>query len=224
MEIFKPRFCLWISLLSLLALVSPIMAEEAEGNNPSNPAMCTVGDPKEGQKKSEVCQACHGVDGNSTVPAWPKIAGQGEAYLVKSLKEFRKGQQGARFDPTMFPLTQNLSDRDIEDLAAYFASQKMSEGAAQADLVALGEKIYRGGDFGRNVPACAACHGAKGEGNEPAKFPRLSGQNVDYTLTQLKKFKDNSRKDDPNGIMRDIAKRMTDDEMKAVSSYVSGLH
>lgn len=182
------------------------------------------GDPVAGKAKSEVCAACHGVDGNSTVPAWPKIAGQGDLYLVKSLIEFRKGNKGARFEPSMFAMVQNLSDQDIADLAAYFASQTMSPGAAKADLVALGEKIYRGGNLASGVPACAACHGARGEGNNLAKFPRLSGQQADYTLDQLKKFKAKTRADDPNGIMQDISQRMSEEEMKAVSSYVSGLH
>lgn len=182
------------------------------------------GDATAGQAKSAVCAACHGPDGNSTVLMWPKIAGQGKEYLVKELIEYRKGQQGPRFDPNMFAMTQALSDQDIADLAAYFADQTMSPGSAKADLVALGQKIYRGGNPDTGVPACAACHGAKGEGNELARFPKLSGQHADYTLDQLKKFKAKTRTDDPNQIMEDIGQRMSEDEMKAVSSYISGLH
>lgn len=187
---------------------------------PSSPP----GDPIAGQAKSQVCAACHGADGNSTVAIWPKIAGQSDLYLVKSLIEFRKGDKGNRFEPSMYAMVQNLSDQDIADLAAYFASQTMSAGSASANLVALGEKIYRGGNLATGVPACAACHGARGEGNNLAKFPRLSGQQADYTLDQLKKFKAKTRKDDPNEIMQDISQRLSDEEMKAVSSYVSGLH
>lgn len=200
-----------------------------EANSPNIGAQMPVeagilGDIELGKAKSQVCAACHGVDGNSTVPTWPKIAEQGKLYLVKELIEYRKGNQGHRFEPSMYAMVQNLSDQDIEDLAAYFASQTMSPGSAKADLVTLGEKIYRGGNLETGVPACAACHGAKGEGNNLAKFPRLSGQHADYTLVQLKKFKTKARSDDPNSIMQDISQRMSEDEMKAVSSYVSGLH
>lgn len=188
------------------------------------PEGCPVGNIEAGKAKASVCAACHGVDGNSTVSIWPKISGQGDLYLIKELMEYRKGPQGHRFDPSMYAMVQQLTDRDIADLAAYFASQTMSGGAAKADLVALGEKIYRGGNLETGVPACAGCHGATGDGNNLARFPRLSGQHADYTMDQLKKFKAKTRSDDPNGIMRDISQRLSEDEMKAVSSYVSGLH
>lgn len=188
-------------------------------------AQKTSGGNKElGQQKSQICVACHGVDGNSVVPAWPKIAGQLERYLIKELKEYRKGEKGARFDPTMSPMSQSLSDSDIEDLAAYFSKQTETIGNTKADLLTLGEKIYRAGNLETGVPACAACHGPAGMGNNPAIFPRLSGQFPEYTLDQLKKFRAKTRSDDPNSIMRDIANKMTDEEMQAVSSYVSGLH
>jgi cytochrome c553 len=183
-----------------------------------------TGNPDLGREKSQVCGACHGVDGNSTVPIWPKIAGQSEKYLEHELVEFRKGEKGTRFEASMYGMTQNLSDQDIADLAAYFAKQKPTPGAVKANFVALGEKLYRGGNLKTGVPACSACHGPKGEGNELALYPRLSGQNADYTMDQLKKFKSGTRSDDANGIMRDIAKMMTDEEIQAVSSYVSGLH
>jgi len=205
-------------MTSAKPLVSPTVWPELL--LPSTPP----GNASAGQAKSQVCAACHGPDGNSTVPAWPKIAGQSDLYLVKSLIEYRKGDKGNRFEPSMFAMVQNLSDQDIADLAAYFASQTMSPGTVPASLVSLGEKIYRGGNLATGVPACAACHGAEGEGNNLAKFPRLSGQHPDYTLDQLKKFKAKMRKDDPNGIMQDISQRLSDEEMKAVSSYVSGLH
>jgi cytochrome c553 len=200
--------------------------KEDQGSKENQPAatQSLMGDPVLGQQKSQVCVACHGADGNSVVPAWPKIAGQLERYLVKELKEYRKGEKGGRFDPTMYPMTQSLSDSDIADLAAYFSKQTETIGNAKADLLALGEKIYRVGNLETGVPACAACHSPDGMANGPAIFPRLSGQFPEYTVDQLKKFRDNKRSDDPNGIMRDIAKRMTDEEMQAVSSYVSGLH
>lgn len=184
----------------------------------------TKGDPKRGQAIMQTCVACHNADGNSTTPIWPKIAEQPEKYLIEQLKAFRLGSKGPRYDPTMYGMVQTLTDQDINDLSAFYASQKSTLGMAQQNFVELGEKIYRGGNVETHVAACAACHGAKGEGNELAGFPRLSGQHAEYILGQLKKFKEGTRSNDPNGIMRDIAKKMSDSEMQAVSSYVSGLH
>lgn len=187
--------------------------------------LAAVGDPIAGKAKSEVCAACHGVDGNSVTAIWPKIAGQPEKYLVKELTEYRKGEKGKRFDPSMFGMTQALSDQDILDLAAYYAGQTQTPGASKPEGIALGQKLYRGGDPSRGIPACGpSCHGIRGEGLEMAGIPRLSGQQLDYTIDQLKKFRSGTRADDPNGIMRDIAKRMTDEEIQAVSNYASGLH
>ncbi len=210
---------------NVTTLSAPTAAPTTAATLENQPAKTLLdGDPQLGQQKSQVCAACHGVDGNSVVPAWPKIAGQLEKYLVKELKEYRKGEKGSRFDHTMSPLTQSLSDSDIDDLAAYFSKQTETIGQVKPDLLALGEKIYRAGNIETGVPACSACHSPDGMGNGPALFPRLSGQHPDYTLDQLKKFRAKTRSDDPNSIMRDIAKKMTDEEMQAVSSYVSGLH
>ncbi len=117
-----------------------------------------------------------------------------------------------------------LSDQDMADLAAFYASQKATPGSTPAAFVVLGEKIYRGGNRATGVPACSACHSPRGEGNIPAGFPSLSGQHSDYIIEQLKAFRSGTRTNDVNGIMRDISKRMTDEEIKAVSHYVSGLH
>lgn len=174
--------------------------------------------------KSEVCAACHGVDGNSSVGIWPKLAGQHENYIIKELKEFRKGDKGGRNDPSMLAMTQGLSDEDIQELANFYADQKAVPGQAKQELLSLGEKIYRGGNLKTGVTACIACHGPTGDGNIPAKYPRLSGQQAEYTATQLKKFRTGTRSSDPNSIMRDIAKRMSDEEIQAVSEYASGLH
>jgi cytochrome c553 len=183
-----------------------------------------VGDPVAGKAKSETCTACHGADGNAVTPLWPKLAGMSEGYLLKQLLEFKKGEQGLRYDPTMLGMVQNLSPQDLADLAAYYASQKMVQGAAQQNLVALGQQIYRGGNILSGVPACAACHDANGKGNYLAGFPRLGGQNAQYIVDQLTKFKNKVRKNDPNSMMEDIAAKLTDKEIEAVASYVSGLH
>lgn len=177
-----------------------------------------------GREKSQVCVACHMADGNSVVPAWPKIAGQPEKYFIEQLNAFKAGDKGGRFNPVMMGFAAALSDQDVADLAAFYASQKPTPGVTPAAFVAVGEKIYRGGNRTTGVPACSACHSPRAEGNIPAGFPPLSGQHPDYIIEQLKAFKNGTRTNDVNGIMQDISKRMTDEEMQAVSHYVSGLH
>lgn len=212
-----------IRLASLAVFVSLVAVAEA----PTPPPTATTAPISAFAKapaKSEVCAACHGVDGNSTVGIWPKLAGQHEDYIIKELKEFRKGEKGGRNDPSMVAMAQGLSDEDIQELASFYAAQKASPGGAKSELLRIGEKIYRGGNLKTGVTACIACHGPTGDGNIPAKYPKLSGQQAEYTAAQLKKFRTSTRSSDPNGIMRDIAKRMSDEEIQAVSEYASGLH
>lgn len=177
-----------------------------------------------GQEKSAACVSCHMVDGNSVVPAWPKIAGMPEKYFIEQLIAFKAGDKGGRSNPVMLGIVATLSDQDMADLAAFYASQKPTPGATPENFVALGEKIYRGGNSATGVPACSACHSPRAEGNIPAGFPSLSGQHADYIIAQLKAFKSGERANDVNSIMRDISKRLTDAEIEAVSNYVSGLH
>ncbi|HET9844021.1 MAG TPA: cytochrome c [Gammaproteobacteria bacterium] len=178
----------------------------------------------QGFDKASTCVACHGPDGNSVVPMWPKIAGQHLPYLVKQLKDYRLGENGPRFDPQMYSMVMQLTDEDILQLAQYYAGLKQTPGKALADYLELGQRIYRGGLLEKGISACTACHGPNGMGNDLAGFPRLSGQHAAYTESQLKRFKDGQRKNDKNSIMRDIAVRMSDEEMKAVSEYIAGLH
>jgi cytochrome c553 len=191
-------------------------------------AMClamparSAGDAAAGQQKAATCAACHGADGNSVAPTFPKLAGLSEAYLAKQLHEFRKGD--TRKDPSMAPMVANLSDQDIADLAAFYASQERSFGVAGEDLVDRGESIYRGGISGSSVGACIGCHGPRGAGNPAAKFPAVSGQHAQYMAAQLKKFRNGERSNDPNRMMRNIANRMTDAEIDAVTSYMAGLY
>lgn len=182
------------------------------------------GNPVDGKNKSVTCIACHGADGNTVTPTWPKIAGLSQAYLMMQLLDFQKGEKGLRYDPTMYGIVQNMTTQDLADLSAYYSTQIMTLGAAQPNLVELGQSIYRGGNFATGVPACAACHGATGSGNYLAKFPKLGGQNSGYIIDALNKFKHNQRSNDPSNIMRDIASKMTDKEIEAVASYVAGLH
>lgn len=185
--------------------------------------VASVGDPEAGAQKTETCVACHSTDGNSTVGMWPKIAGQYESYLVKQLFEYRKGPEGDRYEPSMFGMVQGLSDQDIYDLAAYFSQQKMTDGMTQGQYLERGQKLWRGGDLAKGITACAACHQSQGLGNELAKYPRLRGQNAEYTADQLKKYRSGERKSDMNGIMRMIAAKMSDEDIDAVSSYAAGL-
>ncbi|ASP38068.1 cytochrome c4 [Bacterioplanes sanyensis] len=179
-----------------------------------------AGDAEAGKALSATCAACHGADGNSLSPAFPKIAGQGERYLIKQITEIR---DGARPVPTMQPFVMNLTDQNIADLAAYYTKQAPSAGGAKAELVELGERIYRAGIEEKGVPACQACHMADGSGLELAGFPRLAGQHDQYTSLQLHNFSAGERNNDQAAMMRTIAQRMHDKEIEAVSSYIQGL-
>lgn len=179
------------------------------------------GDIEAGKAKAAVCAACHGTDGNSTVPTFPKIAGQGEAYIAGQLHAFKSGM---RKEPSMSPQAANLSEEDMKDLAAYFSAQETKPGVADKEQVALGEKLYRGGSKAKDIMACTACHGPTGAGNPSASYPQLSGQHPEYVLAQLKKFSTGERSGTAAAtVMGKIAVRMSDAEMKAVAQYVAGL-
>jgi cytochrome c553 len=177
------------------------------------------------QVVNQVCAACHAADGNSTAAANPKIAGQISEYLHKQLVDF-KGHGGAkpvRENPVMNGMVANLSEADMKNLAAYFAGQKLKPAlATDKELAALGQKIWRGGIAASAVPACAGCHGPDGAG-VPSQYPRLSGQFAEYIAAQLKAFRDGARANDPNGMMRGVAARLTEREIQAVSQYAAGL-
>ena len=190
-----------------------------------------AGDASAGRNKTQVCVACHSTDGNSLVPTFPKLAGQNERYLLKQMQDIR---DGARPVPTMVGQLDNMSDRDLADIAAFYASQTANGGRASPDKVALGASIYRGGVSASGVAACIACHGATGSGNAPAGFPRLAGQYAEYTADQLRRFRtgaENTLEQNSNGrtndgdsrMMRDVAYRMTDNEIEAVASFIAGL-
>jgi cytochrome c553 len=176
---------------------------------------------------SEVCAACHGADGNSASPANPSIAGQSADYLTLQLMHF---QSGVRANPVMQAMVAKLTADDMRALGVYFSQQKPKPSAAKDPaLVAAGQRIFRGGNAGTGVPACAACHSPDGVGI-PARYPRVGGQYADYTFSQLMAFKSGARGADKDGkdvngkIMAQIASRMTEPEMQAVSEFTSGLH
>ena len=185
-----------------------------------------AGDSSRGEGMVAVCAACHGADGNSAAPAFPKLAGQGEKYLVKQLQDIR---DGARPVPTMAGQLDGKSDQDLADIAAFYAAQPRSGGQTDPELLELGEKVYRAGIMDRNVAACIACHSPNGNGNAPAGFPALAGQHAEYTASQLRAYRQGY--EDPAGrtndgdtkIMRTTAFGLSDMEIEAVSSYVAGL-
>lgn len=181
-----------------------------------------VGSVEAGRTKSATCAACHGVDGNSVTPDWPMLAGQHASYIVKQLRAFKSGE---RTDVTMKPFADMLSEQDMADVAAYFASQTPTPKGADPALVNLGEQIYRGGVPDRGVPACIACHGPKGAGNPLAAYPRISFQHAAYTTKQLNAYASGDRRSDVdvNQMMRNVAGLLLEDEMKALASYVQGL-
>jgi cytochrome c553 len=168
---------------------------------------------------AHVCSACHGPHGNSLTSAFPKLAGQGAAYIVMQLHEFK---HGLRKNAIMQAMASSLTHAEMKAVAAYFSAQKTSPGVALKRYVALGRRIYQGGLPKQHVPACMACHGVNGRGNEPAAYPRLAGQWSAYVVRQLMAFAHN-RRYSPHKIMNYIAKRLTPKQMRAVASYVEGL-
>ena len=188
------------------------------------PTAHAQGDAAAGEQKAATCAACHGVDGNSTVAMWPKIAGQHEAYLNRHITLIRDGQRPV---PEMMGIVANLSDQDIADLSAYFAGQSVSPGAADEALVARGEQLYRAGDAKEGIPACIACHGPAGEGNPLAGYPWVASQHATYTASMLTKYRDGQtwgEDDAESTVMVGVARRLTDDDINALASYLQGLY
>ena len=179
------------------------------------------GDAAAGQAKSALCATCHGADGNSQLSINPKLAGQNASYLVKQLKDYKSG---ARVNPTMTAMVAALTDQDVLDIAAWYSSQQVSLLGADPETLELGETLYRAGIKDLSVAACSACHSPTGNGNGPAGFPSLSGQHSEYTLLQLKAFRAGERQNDSSAMMRSVVERLTDKELEALASYVSGLN
>jgi cytochrome c553 len=185
----------------------------------SNSALA-VGSVEAGAAKAVVCQACHGANGNSANPDWPSLAGIGADYIADQLKNFKEGK---RTNPVMMPNVANLSAQDMADLGAYFDSLTNTGLEADPSYWQAGEKLYRGGDQARGIPACMACHGPTGRGNEPGKFPALRGQQSVYLVKQLNDYASGARTTGPNGIMETIAKRLSPEDIRNVASYLQGI-
>jgi len=204
-------------LLSLLLATGAVQAQDKAAAQPDM--------AKAKQTAEQVCGACHGADGNSQIPTNPKLAGQHAEYLNKQLTNFKSegGKPAERANPIMGGMVASLSEDDMKGLAAHFAGQQLKpEAAKNKASIELGQKLWRAGDQKRGIPACAACHGPAGAGL-PAQYPRLSGQFADYTEAQLKLFRAGERANDPARMMRTIALKMTDPEIKAVADYAAGL-
>lgn len=186
------------------------------------------GDAAAGKSKAATCSACHGAEGNSQNPAWPNIAGQNAKYLVAQLKAFQPGENGEdalRSDPLMTSMAQPLSDEDIRDLAVYFEGlPAAANSVADESALARAEALYRGGNEENKASACLACHGPAGRGNPAATYPALNGQHAQYTAKQLRDYASGARKSDgKTQIMRDIASKLSDEDIDAIASYVQGL-
>ena len=202
------------SLLTVIALavgLVPFATAESATND------AYVGGAEQGKAKSVTCSACHGSDGNSGAADYPKLAGQHASYLASTLRAYR---DGLRKNAIMAGLAAVLSEEDIADLSVYYATQTISTGAVQADLLDRGEQLYRFGDTEKGISACAACHGPTGVGLASAVFPSLKGQWAGYSETQLRAFRDGLR---VNVMMNGVAQKMSDADIEAVSSYVEGL-
>ncbi|CAN7249132.1 c-type cytochrome [Acidovorax sp. LjRoot194] len=207
------------SLLTAAALAAPVFSAFAAGEAPAAPPKAAKPDLVKGEASfTAVCAACHGADGNSAIAANPKLSQQHPEYLVKQLQEFKSGK---RNDPVMKGFASALSDEDMKNIAYWVTSKTAKPGfAKEKELVTLGERIYRGGIADRNIAACAGCHSPNGAGI-PAQYPRLSGQHADYTAKQLVEFRDGKR---ANSIqMTQVAAKLNDKEIKAVSDYIAGL-
>jgi cytochrome c553 len=179
-----------------------------------------AGNKEAGQAKSATCMACHGMDGNSPNPEWPNLAGQHVSYIQAQLTAFKAG---VRKNDLMSPMAMILSEEDMADLAAYFSSQTAKGGETEPSKLALGQRVYRSGNVGAGVMACAGCHGPAGRGNPLAGYPSIQGQHAVYAAAQLRAYKSGARATDPNQMMRTVAGQLSDEEIDAVASYVQGL-
>jgi len=214
-----------MKLLAALIVSTSLMTSAALANEPAKPAAAPAAakvakpDLNAGSSKfAATCASCHNADGNSAIPANPKLAGQHPEYILAQLQAFKSGK---RANPVMSGMVASLTDDDMRNIAYWAAAQKPKAGFAKnKELVAIGEKIYKGGIADRQVPACAGCHSPSGAGI-PSQYPRLGGQHAEYTATQLSAFRDGTRKN--NAVMTAVTAKMNDKEIKAVADYIAGL-
>ncbi len=205
--------CRIVNCVITLSFIFGLSSANAEQNY--------TGQIENGKEKSATCAACHADDGNTSTPNIPKLAGQHESYLYDQLVAFKKGNaKGGRYNAIMAGIVATLNNEDMADLAAYYASLKRGTNQANPDQLARGQQLYRAGDHNKGIPACSACHGPSGAGNALGKIPALSAQNAEYTVLQLKRYKN----DDSDCVMCAVASAMDDDDMKTVANYIAGLY
>jgi len=218
-----------VSALPEAAPVQPVPLEEAKAN---------WGDAKAGATKAGACAACHGLDGNSADPQYPRIAGQPERYVAHQLALFKSGERATGMAAVMQPFAAALSAQDMRDLGAYFATQKAGAGVADDTAIAegankgmkfyeVGERLFRSGDAARGIPACMACHGPNGAGNPGPAYPAVAGQQAAYVARRLQEYRAGTTTErDPKlfSIMAAVTKPLTDEEIQSLASYVQGLH
>jgi cytochrome c553 len=207
------KLALSVSLAAIFGIL-PASAEEAQAS--------AKGDPKLGEAlATSICVACHGADGNSLIPNYPHIAGQVYEYTIKQLRQFKSGE---RVDPFMTPMAMTVAtEADERNVAAWYASQVLKPAIAKDEaLIERGRNLWRGGDMAKSIPACSGCHGPSGRGL-PAQYPALAGQYPEYLALQLTRLRSGERSNDPEGMMRAIAEKLTDHDVKAVSEYAAGL-
>lgn len=207
----KTNFASLILCLALPTLAGPVFADGLMD-----------GDADAGREKAVTCGACHGADGNSVNPVWPSLAGQHASYIVEQLQAFKSG---SRSEPLMLGQVMTLTDEDMRNLAVYYAGlPAAAKAVSDPASVDRGQRIYRGGDRESRVSACIACHGPTGRGNPAASYPSLKGQYATYNASQLRAYASGARKSDgPTRVMRDIAARLSEEDIVAVSSYIQGL-
>ena len=206
-SLFTRQICISFTLTLLLMLIAPI-------------SFSMAGDVEAGKRKSIVCSACHGQDGNSINPLWPSLAGQHKQYTIHTLRAY---QNGTRVDAVMQAQVMALTEQDLEDIAAYYNAQTMQKKDYDYGLAKKGESLYRGGNASTGVAACIACHGPTGRGNPGAGYPSLAGQHAEYTADALKGYIKTERKAGLNDMMQSLAPRLTAEEIEAVSEYIQAL-
>ncbi|GAB6197035.1 c-type cytochrome [Lysobacter xanthus] len=198
----------------------------------------TWGDPKKGQSKAGACAACHGLDGNPAVPAYPRLAGMPERYVAQQLALFKSHERTSGMAAVMYPIAEPLTAQDMRDLGAWFQTQKPGAGIADDTAIAagpnagkkyfeVGQQLFRGGDKARGIPACMGCHGAAGQGNPGPAYPMLSGQQADYAKRRLEEYRTGTGAPATYKnfhIMASIASKLTDEEIGSLASYIQGLH
>jgi cytochrome c553 len=181
-----------------------------------------AGDAAAGKAKSAACGGCHGFDGNSPIATYPKLAGQNEAYIVEQVKAYQANTN--RKNEIMKGMVAGLSIKDAHDIGAYFQAQTLKSAAPfDESKIAVGRELYKGGDLQKGIPACQACHGPEGAGTAGIGYPEVGGQYVEYTLAQLRAFKDGTRTTDDKKLMRSIVEKMSDDDLVAVANYIASM-